>query len=190
MLLTIKIIDTHTYNFLQPDIHLRNILVKLPSDFNHLSVEELYEEYGESETVSITRCDGKPLLPNAPSKAVIPLYLGKGAEDFSQSDAHTLLGDFDEAFAPDLETRRGKDCHTPLEMQPPEARFELEAPLSYSADIWGLAIAIWEILDMQPIFCNAFVTADEIVNSISTNRRAWSLTLRLVDALAGAKPIF
>lgn len=49
-------------------------------------------------------------------------------------------------------------------MQPPEARFEPEGPLSYSADIWSLAIAIWEILGMQPIFSNAFVTADEIIS--------------------------
>ncbi|KKK12035.1 hypothetical protein AOCH_007679 [Aspergillus ochraceoroseus] len=162
--LILAIAYIHSRGYVHGDIHLRNILVKLPSGFNHLSVEELYEEYGEPEIVSITRCDGKPLLLNTPSKAVLPLYLGKGAEEFSLSDTHILLSDFGEAFAPDLETRYGKDCHTPLAMQPPEARFEPEAPLSYSADIWSLAIAIWEILGMQPIFCNACVTADEIVS--------------------------
>lgn len=146
------------------DIHLRNILVKLPSGFDHFSVEQLYEEYGEPETVSITRRDGKQLPPNAPSKAVIPLYLWKNAEDFELPDTHVLLCDFGEAFAQDLDPRRGKDCHTPLAMRPPEAQFEPEAPLLYSADIWSLAIAIWEILGMQPIFSTSFMSADELIS--------------------------
>ncbi|GKZ27064.1 hypothetical protein AbraIFM66951_004546 [Aspergillus brasiliensis] len=49
-------------------------------------------------------------------------------------------------------------------MRPPEARFEPDAPLSYSADIWSLAFAIWEIIGMQPIFSTAFATADELVS--------------------------
>lgn len=139
-------------------------MVKLPSSFDHLSVEQLYDQYGEPETVPITRCDGKPLPPNVPAKAVLPLYLGKDAEEFSLSDAHVLLGDFGEAFAPDLKVRNGEDCHTPLAMRPPEARFEPQAPLSYSADIWSLAIAIWEILGMKAIFSSEFATADEIAS--------------------------
>lgn len=126
-------------------------------DFDHCSVEQLYEEYGEPETISITRHDGKQLLPNAPLKAVIPVYLGRTAEDFLLSDTHVLLSDFGEAFAPALETRRGKDCHTPLAMRPPEAQFEPEAPLSYSADIWRLATAIWEIPGIP------FTSADELI---------------------------
>lgn len=72
---------------------------------------------------------------------MIPLYLGKDAEEFLLSNTH-VLSDLGEAFAPDLESRRGKDCHIPLAMRPPEARFKPEAPLSYSADIWSLATAI------------------------------------------------
>lgn len=146
------------------DIHLRNVLVKLPSSFDHLSVDQLYEQYGEPETIPITRCDGKPLPPNIPSKAVLPLYLGKKAEEFLLSDARVLLGDFGEAFAPDLEIRKGEDCNTPLPMRPPETRFEPQAPLSYSADIWSLAIAIWEILGMKAIFSSEFTTADELAS--------------------------
>ncbi|KAF4230414.1 hypothetical protein CNMCM6457_005990 [Aspergillus fumigatiaffinis] len=119
------------------------------------------EEYGEPETVTITERDGKPLPPNIPKKAVIPLYLGKDAEEFSLSDACVLLGDFGEAFTPE-EFRCGKDCHTPLAARPPEARFEPQAPLSYS-DIWSLATAIWEILGMKAILSSDFATADEVV---------------------------
>lgn len=145
------------------DIHLRNILVKLPSTFDHLSVEQLYKDYGEPETVPITRRDGKPLPPNVPEKAVIPLDLSKPAKEFLLSDSHVVLNDFGEAFAPDLTVRRGEDCHTPLAARPPESRFEPLSPLSYSADIWSLAVTIWEILGMKSIFSNDWASADEIV---------------------------
>ena len=61
------------------DIHLSNILVELPSTFNHLSVTEFYEKYGEPETVPITQQNGEPLPPNVPPKAVLPrVSLGSG----------------------------------------------------------------------------------------------------------------
>ncbi|RAK99653.1 kinase domain protein [Aspergillus ibericus CBS 121593] len=162
--LTLAIAYIHSRGYVHGDIHLRNILVKLSSDFDHLTIEQLYEEYGEPETVSITRRDGKPLPSNIPPKEVIPLNLGKNAEDFILSDTHVLLSDFGEAYAPDREIRRGQDYHTPLAMRPPEARFEPEAPLSYAADIWSLATAIWEILGMQAIFSTDFASADELIS--------------------------
>lgn len=146
------------------DIHLRNILVKLPSSFNHLSVNQFYEKYGEPETVPITLRNGNPLPPNIPPKAVIPLYLGMDAEEFKLQDAHVLLSDFGESYSPSSEICRGEDCHTPLAMRPPEARFKPQAPLSYSADIWSLAVAIWEVLGMKAIFSNEYITEDEMVS--------------------------
>ena len=146
------------------DVHLRNILVKLPSSFDQLSIEQLYEEYGEPETVPILQHNGKSLPLNVPAKVVIPLHLGKHAEEFSLSDTCVLLGDFGEAFAPALEVRRGEDCHTPLAMRPPDARFEPQAPLSFSADIWSLATTIWEILGMKAISSTDCATADDIIS--------------------------
>ncbi|ODM15750.1 hypothetical protein SI65_08984 [Aspergillus cristatus] len=161
--LTLAIAYTHSQGYIHGDVHLRNVLVKLPSSIDRFSIGQLYKEYGEPETVTITACNGKPLPPNVPAKAVIPLYLGKDAEEFSLSDARVLLGDFGEAFGFN-EVRRGEDCHTPLAMRPPEARFEPQAPLSYSADIWSLATTIWEILGMKAIFSSEFATADEVVS--------------------------
>ena len=146
------------------DIHLRNILVKLPSSFNHLSLKQFYEKYGEPETVPITLKDGKPLPPNAPPEAVIPLYLGMDADEFKLHDANVLLSDFGESYSPSSEIRQGEDCHAPLAAQPPEARFEPQTPLSYSADIWSLAVATWEILGMKALFSNEYITADEMVS--------------------------
>ncbi|KAE8139481.1 kinase-like domain-containing protein [Aspergillus pseudotamarii] len=163
--LTLAIAYMHSQGYVHGDIHLRNILVQLPSSFDHLSVEQLYEEYGEPETVPITQCNGKPLAPNIPEKAVLPLYLGKDAEAFSLPDAQVLLSDFGETFKPDLELRQGKDCHTPPAGRPPEAWFEPQtSSLSYSADIWSLAVAIWEILGMKAIFSSEYASVDEIIS--------------------------
>lgn len=136
--------------------------MKLPSSFDELSIKQLYEKYGEPETIPITRRDGEPLPPNAPAKAVVPLFLGKYAEEFSLSDAHPLLSDFGEAFSPASEARLGKDCHTPVSFRAPEAKFELEIALAYPSDIWSLATAIWEIIGMKAIFSTDFVDEDEI----------------------------
>lgn len=146
------------------DIHLSNILAKLPSSFDDLSIKQLYEKYGEPEAVPVTRCDGELLPPNAPTKAFLPLFLGKYAEKFSLSDAHILLSDFGEAFSPAMETRLGRDCHTPPAIRAPEAKFEPQNPLTYPSDIWTLATAIWEIFGMKAIFSTYFVHEDEIVS--------------------------
>ncbi|KAL2842615.1 kinase domain protein [Aspergillus pseudodeflectus] len=108
--LTLAIAYMHSQGYAHGDIHLRNVLLKLPSTFDHLSVEEFYEEYGEPQSIPVTEQDGKPLAPNVPANAVIPIRLG-------------------EAFAPDLQTRLGKDSHIAHPLRPPEARFEPEKPL-------------------------------------------------------------
>lgn len=146
------------------DVHLRNILVKLPSALYQLSVEQFYETYGEPDTVPVTQRDGKPLPPNIPAVAVVPLFLGKEAEEFTLSDTHVLLSDFGESFDPTSEPRRGKSCHTPLAARPPEAFFEPQAALSFPADIWSLATSIWEILGMKAIFSSECFSVDELAS--------------------------
>ena len=99
-----------TFCHAHTDIHLRNILARLPRWLDQLSVEQFYEEYGKPETISVTRCDGKPIPANVPSAAVAPLNLGEGkrADEFSLSDdTQVLLSDFGEAFAPGSEFRAG-----------------------------------------------------------------------------------
>ncbi|KAB8203010.1 kinase-like domain-containing protein [Aspergillus parasiticus] len=147
--LTLSIAYMHSRGYVHGDIHLGNILVKLPSSLNHLSIKQLYQEYGDPETVPITHRDGNPLPPNIPAKAVLPLYLGKDAEEFSLSDAEILLSDFGETFNPDLEPRLGKDCHTPLAARPPEA---------------CLGTAIWEMIGMRAIFSSEVAAVDEVIS--------------------------
>ncbi|PWY95987.1 kinase-like protein, partial [Aspergillus sclerotioniger CBS 115572] len=154
---------THSQGHVHGDIHLGNIMIKLSSRFNDLSVKECYGKYGEPETVPITRCDGKPLTPNVPTHAVLPLFLGKYAETFTLADVRLLLGDFGEAFAPNSEVRLGEDCHAPPAFRAPETYLESKTPLTYSSDIWSLATAIWEIVGMKPIFSNEFIPHAQIV---------------------------
>lgn len=138
------------------------MLVKLPSTFDELSVQEFRKKYDEPETVPISRVDDKPLPPNIPSHAVVPLYLGKKAQEFTLADTHGLiLSDFGEAFSPATEQRLGRECNTPLAKKAPEAVFEPDQPLSYPSDIWSLGTAIWEILGMKFIFSES-ETQDEI----------------------------
>lgn len=143
------------------DLHLGNVLVKLPTSLDELSVDQFYNEYGHPQTVRITRRDVQPLPPNIPEHAVLPLHLIIPAREFKLSDARILLGDFGEAFSP-LENRLGKDCHTPLPMQPPEVQHEPDSPISYPADIWALALSLWNIVSMKSIFSD-FLTDDELV---------------------------
>ncbi|KAL6709556.1 hypothetical protein ACN47E_001491 [Coniothyrium glycines] len=161
--LALAVAFVHSRGFVHGDLHLHNTLVKLSSTFDEMSIAEFRKKYGEPDTVPITRVDGKPLTPNAPAQAVLPLYLGKKAQEFTLDDAHALiLSDFGEAFSPATEQRLGRECNTPLAKRAPEALFEPDELVSYPSDIWSLGTAIWQILGMKFIFSES-ETRDEIV---------------------------
>lgn len=128
------------------DLHLRNMLIKLPTTLDELSGQEFREKFGAPELVPVTRVDDMPLTSNVPAQAVLPLYLGKKAQEFTLADAQGLiLSDFGEAFSPGLERRYGRDCHIALAKRAPEALFEPNTLLSYPADIWSLLSGkFWE----------------------------------------------
>ena len=120
------------------------MLVKMSASFDELTIDQFRTEFGEPETEPITRLDGKPLDSCVPPYAVLPLYLGKKAQDFTLADAHGLiLSDFGEAFSPTTEQRLGRDCNIPLAKRAPEALFEPDSLVSYPSDIWSLGTAIW-----------------------------------------------
>ncbi|KAH0593680.1 hypothetical protein MHUMG1_08430 [Metarhizium humberi] len=168
--LSVKLVSAvaymHSQGYIHGDIHLGNAMLKSPSGLNSLSVEQLYEKYGRPETVAVSRVDGAPLPHNIPEKAVLPLYLGNKAHDISLPETRLILADFGEAFAPVAGyrgTRPCEDCRSPLAARPPEARFEPLSPLSLSADIWTLAITMWKLVAMKPLFSDEFVTLDAVV---------------------------
>ncbi|TKW48760.1 Serine/threonine-protein kinase spk-1 [Colletotrichum tanaceti] len=160
--LALAVYFVHSQGIVHGDIHLRNVLVKLPSSFDDLSVDQFRHKFGEPETAPIRRVDGGPLPPDVPTHAVTPLYLGKKAQDFALDDARGLiLGDFGEAFAPAAEQRLGRHCNTPVAKRAPETLFEPDAPVSYPSDIWSLGLAMWEILGMRALFGES-ETRDEV----------------------------
>nr|KMM71115.1 hypothetical protein CPAG_07422 [Coccidioides posadasii RMSCC 3488] len=73
--LTLAIAYMHSQDYVHRDIHLYNILVKLPSSFDQLPIKQLYETYGKPQTVPVTQCNGKLLPPNVPATAIIPHHL-------------------------------------------------------------------------------------------------------------------
>ncbi|KAF7520782.1 hypothetical protein G7054_g12665 [Neopestalotiopsis clavispora] len=151
--LVLAVSYVHSRGVVHGDIHLRNMLVKMSASFDELTIDQFRTEFGEPETEPITRLDGKPLDSCVPPYAVLPLYLGKKAQDFTEEDAKGLiLSDFGEAFIPATEQRLGRDCHIPVAKRPPEAMFEPDQPLSHASDIWSLGTALWELVGMKYIF--------------------------------------
>ncbi|KAM3511258.1 hypothetical protein MY11210_005127 [Beauveria gryllotalpidicola] len=145
-------------------VHSRGIVhgVRTRHDFDNLTVAQFREKFGEPNVYPVTRTDGEALPPNVPGTAVVALEMGKKAQDFSIQDARLMLSDFGESFIPASEVRLGKDCHTVFDSRPPEAYFEPNAPMSFPADVWSLAIAIWDIIGMQPLFSSAFYSEDAV----------------------------
>lgn len=144
------------------DIHLRNVLAKAPLQLERLTVEELRQRYGTPKSFALSGTDDRPRPPNLPSEVTSSMPLCKKANEFTLADTHVMLSDFGEAFEPASETRLGIDCHTPLAFRPPEAYFLPDAPLSFSADIWSLGRAIWDLLGLQPVISSEFQSETEV----------------------------
>lgn len=142
------------------DLHLGNILLQLPAGLDSLSAEQLYEKYGAPEPEPVVRLDGNPLPPGVPSYGVPPLWLGDRCERILLSDAKLVLADFGVAFRPSSEQRY--QSHTPLELRPPEARFEPTTPLSFPSDIWSLGCTIWSLLAHRSLFDVLLATEDDV----------------------------
>ncbi|KAJ5353475.1 kinase-like protein [Penicillium brevicompactum] len=151
----------HTQGIVHGDIHLGNILLKLPPNFDQLSLDQLYEKYGAPELNPVVRLNGNPLPlpPGVPSHGIIPIWLGKASEKISLPETRILLTDFGEAFDPSKE--RKCESYTPLVIRPPEARFEPNT-LSFPSDIWTLACTMWSIIAQRPLFEGWFATEDDI----------------------------
>lgn len=145
------------------DIHPGNVLLRLPSTFDQLSIHDLYRTYGEPRSEETVRYDKKEIPSNIPSHGILPVWLGKRAKLILSSEAHILLTDFGETFSPRTEQRLGNECHAPRIYRPPETIFEPEKPLSFSCDIWCLACAIWSIFGLRTRFSGFLFTQDDII---------------------------
>ncbi|KAJ5102655.1 Srpk [Penicillium argentinense] len=133
----------HAQGIVHGDLHLGNILLKVPPNFDRLSPKQLYEKYGAPELDPVVRQDGNPLPLGVPKYGIA-----------------IVLTDFGEAFSHSKESKY-KSC-TPLVIRPPEARFEPNKPLYFSTDIWTLACTIWSIIAQRPLFEGFLATEDDM----------------------------
>ncbi|KAK2732661.1 hypothetical protein FQN57_002582 [Myotisia sp. PD_48] len=145
-------------------VHGANILLRLPSDMQDMTVEQLYHRTGEPAKQQVVREDGAPLDAGVPVEAIIPAWLGLSSDEISLEDSAIMIADFGEAFDPQVKQQFA--AHTPLLLAPPESRFaesvESDKPLSFPGDIWTLACTIWDIFRSGPPFEAFPVTLDEV----------------------------
>ncbi|PYH97905.1 hypothetical protein BO71DRAFT_447596 [Aspergillus ellipticus CBS 707.79] len=146
------------------DLHLANILLRLPLDMQDMTIEQLRARTGEPEKQQVIRQDGASLDRGVPSELTIPVWLGLGSDETTLADSGILLADFGEAFDP--HETQGFTAHTPLLLAPPESRFAEpggeDEPLSFPGDIWTLACTVWDIFGDHPPFEAFPVTLDEV----------------------------
>ncbi|KAK2805333.1 hypothetical protein FQN50_006234 [Emmonsiellopsis sp. PD_5] len=154
----------HSQGIVHGDLHLANILLRLPLDMQEMTLEQLRARTGEPAKERVVREDGGPLDPGVPSEVVVPVWLGLGSDEISLADSPIMIADFGEAFDP--RATQQFTAHTPLLLAPPESRFAepggSDEPLSFPGDIWTLACTIWDVFGSRPPFEAFPVTLDEV----------------------------
>jgi serine/threonine-protein kinase SRPK3 len=89
------------------------VLVKAAPTVANLFIDQFREQYGQPETIPVSRTDCKELPLGVPSQAILPLDPGKKAQEFTLNGAAGLvLCDFGEASAPVNEQRLGRVQYT------------------------------------------------------------------------------
>ncbi|KAH7019746.1 kinase-like domain-containing protein [Ilyonectria destructans] len=160
--LAIAVAYTHRRGLVHGDLHLGNILLRLSSTLDQLSEKQLYDQFDPPDPEPVRRADGKPLASGVPHHVFSPVWLGDASEKITLSESKLLLTDFGTAFYPAQESRL--QSYTPLEIRPPEARFEPTTPLSFASDIWSLACTIWAIIG-QRSFLDSFLLSQDDATS-------------------------
>ncbi|KAG6253310.1 hypothetical protein E4U24_008321 [Claviceps purpurea] len=128
------------------DLHLDNLFLQLTSSLDSLSVEQLYELYGEpdKEPVVCLNPEAASKHPSVPSYVVSSAWLGIPSYCVKLPEAKLVLGDFGVAFRPYEESQDGS--HASALMRPPESRFDPGRTLTFASDIWSLGYAIFDLL--------------------------------------------
>lgn len=144
------------------DLHLANILLRVPPGFHGLSQTQIYDQFGEPDPQPVVRNDGESRTAHVPSNVYEAIWMGKPTEELTLDDAKLILIDFGVAFNPSQEQRLNS-C-APIDIRPPETRFEPTTPLTFASDIWSLACAIWNLLAQRPIFGEILATPDIITS--------------------------
>ncbi|KAI3528618.1 SRPK2 bound unphosphorylated [Colletotrichum abscissum] len=160
--LAIAISLVHSQGYAHGDLHLGNLLLRLPPSLNDLSVDQLYAKFGAPEPEPVVRLDKNSTSSAAgvPSYAVPTVWFGKASDEITIKEAKLLLSDFGVAFRPSDKSRF--KSYTPLVIRPPEAFFEPTTPLSFASDIWSLGCTILELLAHRSLIDGILTPQDEI----------------------------
>jgi serine/threonine protein kinase len=157
------------------DLHEANILLRLPKSIDNLTPDQLHQKYGKPELEDITRLDGKPLDPWVPTHGVVAVWFGGASDTISLADAHIFLTDFSESFQPAVDGPQVS--HTPLALRSPETLLDPKSPVTFPAEIWSLACAVFAIIGQRPLFDTWFPTKDKIleehVDALGDLPREW-----------------
>ncbi|KFH45684.1 SRSF protein kinase-like protein [Hapsidospora chrysogenum ATCC 11550] len=135
---------SYTHCSRNPDLHLRNVLLHAPG-LEKLSLDELYKLYPVYKA-PITRMDGAPLGPHAPSYAVYPMNTKVAADKLV--DPLIKICDYGTSFLP--ATEPSPTLHTPPLFLPPGDFFN--EPITLAADIWPLGVSLYEVLGERALF--------------------------------------
>lgn len=165
----------HDKGVVHGDLHLRNIMFHFPpgAGIHDLSTEQFYERFGQPTVFPVKRLDGKPLGPGVPEQVMWEAWLGCASEKIPLADCAISLADFGEAYmvTPNSQGEQQQqqqqqkappECHTPLRLRPPEARFA-PSELGPASDVWTLACAVFEIAGANPLFFGSFFLTEDSV---------------------------
>ncbi|KID74804.1 SRSF protein kinase 1 [Metarhizium brunneum] len=151
----------HAKGFVHGDLHLGNVLLRLPQKFHLWSEEELLEHCGEPEQEPVQTFGDKPIPSGVPPVATLPVWFPMERIDkLPLSEADIVLADFGESYRPSQESKF--ECCTPVHFRPPESRFEPTKPKSFSSDIWTLACTVWATLAQRSLFEVFWGTEDDV----------------------------
>lgn len=158
--LVIAVAHVHEKGYVHGDVNLSNVLLRLPFNMDELSVEGVYEKFGDPVRRPVERMDGKPLTGVVPKECVEPIWLGKTSDEITLPEARIMLIDFGESYIPSLQARY--ESNAPAAYEPPEALWNKRVPLTFSSDIWTLACSLWDLVAWFPLFKSYFSAEDNI----------------------------
>ncbi|KAG6204932.1 hypothetical protein E4U35_002978 [Claviceps purpurea] len=151
--LAIAVSIVHEKGYAHGDLHLSNFLLQLPSSLDDLSVEKLYETYGEPKKRLLEYPEdmaaSKITDLSLPKYLVTSVCLSVPGREINLAEAKLTLSDFGAAFRPADKSRF--ISYGDLALRPPEALFEPEKPLDFASDIWSLGFLIFRLLAVRPL---------------------------------------